>query len=285
MKIVWAFDPFAKNKDLSLLGKNLISKLFGKSDSIELVYVASNMEAELAISYNVSEKARYFDYPKKLIKEQLKKLALKKIDITVLFEKSLSLSKIVKKIVEYTQKNQIDLIVVATNSKKLLPKFIFGSFAETLIHISSCDLLIYHQKTKFNLLRPTNILYAHDFSEKGAIGLLKAAEYAKKWNCVLTVVHVPIPPAGVELSAFKENMQKRVLKIERSMGQEKVKCRILLEYEIAPISEILLRIAGETKANLIALTAQSNKLSAFLGGSITRQVLRETKLPTLVLKV
>lgn len=285
MKILWTFDPFAKNKDLSLLGKNLINKLFGKNDSLEVIYVASNAETQLATSYGISEKNRYCDYPKKLIQEQLKKLLLRKMPVIVLSEMGLSLTKIVKKVVGYAQKNRIDLIVIATNSRKILPKFIFGSFAETLIHISNCDLLIYHQKTKFNPNRPVSIIYAHDFSEKGAIGLLRAAEYAKKWNCLLIVVHVAIPPAGMDLSEFKQNMQKRALKIEKMMAKQNIECRVRLEYEIAPISDTVLRIANESKADLIAITAQANKLSVFLGGSITRQVLRETKLPTLVLKV
>jgi nucleotide-binding universal stress UspA family protein len=285
MKILWTFDPFDKNTELNNLGKDILSKYFGKKDSLEIVYVASNAQAELATAYNIPIEKRYSDYPKKLIKEQLKKLSLKKIKIEVLSEKSLSLTSTVKKVVDYTKKNKTDLIVIASNSKKLLPRFVLGSFAETIVHLSACDLLIYHQKTKFKSKAPANIVYAHDFSIKGSSGLEKVVEYAKKWNSVLTIVHVPVPEAGIDFHEFQEITQKRVQKLKKSLEAQKVKCSIYLEYEVRPITETLLDIAAITKADIIAVTAQSNKLSAFLGGSITRQILRESLLPTLVLKV
>ena len=37
------------------------------------------------------------------------------------------------------------------------------------------------------------MIYAHDFTVKGNKGLLKAVEYAQKWDATLFVLHVPIP--------------------------------------------------------------------------------------------
>ncbi|MDD4975123.1 MAG: universal stress protein [Bacteriovorax sp.] len=285
MKILWTFDPFDKNREMYNLGKDLLNNCFSKKDSLEVVYVASNAQAELATSFSIPVEKRYSDYPKKIIKDQLKKLSLKNIKIEVLFEKSLSLTSIVKKVVEYTKKNKTDLIVIASNGKKFLPRFVLGSFAESIVHMSACDLLIYHQKTKFKSKAPANIVYAHDFSPKGSIGLEKIIAYATKWNSTLTIVHIPVPEAGIDFQEFKEITEKRVQKVEKSLEKQKVKCNIYLEYDIRPIIETLLDVAAKTKADIIAVTAQSNKLSALLGGSITRQVLRESLLPTLILKV
>lgn len=285
MKILWTFDPFQKNSELNNFGKNLLNNLFGKKDSLTAIYVASNAEAELATSFNIPIGKRYSDYPKKIIKDQLKKLSLKNLKVEVLAEKSLSLTASVKKIVEYTQKMNIDLIVIATNSKKLLPRVVFGSFAETMVHLSVCDLLIYHQKTKFKSKVPANIIYAHDFSSKGAIGLERVVEYVKKWNSILTIVHIPIPIAGMDFNEFRDSTQRRVQKIEKSMEQQHINCKIHLEYDVQSISETLITVATKTPDSIIAVTAQSNKLSALLGGSITRQVLRKSLRPTLVIKV
>lgn len=285
MKVLWTFDPFEKNKELHLFGKNILAHLFDKKDSIEAVYVASNAEVELATAFNIPVKSRYTTYPAKLIKDELKKMQMKNVKIEVLQEKSFSLTSVVKKIIDYTKKSKVDLILIATNSKEFLPRMIFGSFAETIVHMSVCDLLIFHQKTTFNLATPKNVLYAHDFSPKGTQGLERAVEYAKKWNALLTIVYVPVPEIGMELHQFKELNQKRVQKLEKAMAQDGVKCTVYTEYEVKPISETILAVAKKSRANIIALAAQSNKLEALLGGSITRQVLRETTLPTLVLKV
>ena len=68
MKILWTFDPFEKNKQLHEFGKNLVQHLFDKKDSIEILYVASNAEAQLATAFNIPAKRRYSSYPKELIK-------------------------------------------------------------------------------------------------------------------------------------------------------------------------------------------------------------------------
>lgn len=285
MKILWSFDPFGQNKDLHVFGKNILTNLFGAKDSIEAVYVASNSEAELATAFHIPASKRYSSYPKGLMKEEIKGMNLKKVKSEVLVEKSLSLTSVVKNIVEYSKKKNIDLILIATNTKKILPKMVLGSFAETLVHMSVCDLLIYHQKTKFQMRTPKNLLYAHDFSSKGSIGLERAIVYAKKWNATLTIVYIPVPEVGMELHTFKDSVQKRVQKIEKALENQKVKGKVHLEYDVKPITETILNVASKTNADLIAVAAQSSKLAALIGGSITRQILRESSLPTLVLKV
>ena len=285
MKILWAFTPFDQNENLHKIGKKIITTLFNKKDSYEVIYVASNAEAELATAFNIPVKDRYLNYPKKLIQAQLKKLSIKKMKVNILSENSISLTATVKKVVTYSKENKTSLIIIATNSKKFLPRAILGSFAETLVHLSVCDLLIFHQKTKLNSKAVENIIYAHDFSPKGTKGLEKVIVYVKKWNSLLTVVHVPIPEIGMELHEFKVNTDKKVLKLENYLKKHKVRYVITLEYKISPISETLISIAGKSKGSIIALTAQTNQLAALLGGSVTRQVLRESILPTLVLKV
>ena len=51
MKILWTFNPFERNKDLYLSGKAILDNWFNKKDSIEVLYVASNAEAELATAF------------------------------------------------------------------------------------------------------------------------------------------------------------------------------------------------------------------------------------------
>jgi nucleotide-binding universal stress UspA family protein len=285
MKILWTFDPFEKNVELHNVGENICSHLFGSKDQVKVIYVASNTETMLATAYNIPEKKRYSEFPKKLIKEQLKNLSIKVSSVDVLFERTLSLTSIVKKVVDFTQINDTDMVIIASKSKKDLPHFIFGSFAETFVHLATCDLLIYHQKSQVHSQAPQNIIYAHDFTPKGFLGLERIIEYAKKWKSFLTIVHVPVPVAGVELHEFKKRIQKQASKIEKILEKHNIKGKIYLDYEVKPIAEILVDISVKTNADFISVTAQTKRLATLLGGSVTRQVLRESKLPTIVLKV
>ena len=285
MKILWTFNPFEKHEELHRSGVKIINGWFNQKDSIEVVYVASNREVGLATAYDIPLSKRFSTYPKKLIVEKIKKLSVAAKKVIILFDKSLSLSSAVGKVVEYSLKVNIDLIVIASNSKRKLPRVIFGSFAETIVHSSNCDLLIYHQKTKVKLTPPQNVIYAHDFSKKGDDGLIRLMSYVKKWESHLTVVHMPIPEPGVEMQDFKVSIEKNVKKIEKKLFDNKINYQFIIEYKVLPISENIIHHARKNQSDIIAVSAQANKLSAFLGGSITRQVLRESHLPTLVLKV
>ncbi len=285
MKILWPFDPFDKNKKLCTFGKILVNTLFDKRDSFEVAYVASNAEVGLATAYDIPIKERYNEFPKKMIQEQLKDLSLTKTKINILSEKNINLTSSVSRLVKYSAVQKIDLIVLATNAKKFLPRLIFGSFAETLVHLSLCDLLIYHQKTKFKETRPKSIIYAHDMTQKGTQGLESVIKYVKKWNCCLTIIHVPIPELGIEPREFELNTEKKLNDLEKYLKKQEIKFVIHFESGPKSVPELVIKMAKKTNADIIALTAQSKKFKAFLGGSVTRQVLRESILPILVLKV
>lgn len=286
MKIYWAYDPFQKNKELNQLGKKIITTLFdSKKDDINALYVASNAEVEIANAFNIPEKLRYSLYPKKIILDQLKKMKLEGIKAEVISSLKISLSSILKDFVKYTKDQKADLIIIASNSKTLLPRLIFGSFCETLIHSSECDLLIFHQKTKFDLKSNKKLLYSHDFTNKGDLGLKRVIEYAKKWNALLIVVHVPMFLPNISYEKFKASTEKRALEIEEAIKKQGLSYQMIINYEVKPIKTILLSVANKVGADIITLSAQSSKLNALLGGSVTRQILREAKIPSLVLKV
>jgi nucleotide-binding universal stress UspA family protein len=286
MKVLWTFDPFQKDNRLNFLGKKIIETLFNpKKDSINAVYVASKAEAQLTTAFNVLEENRYSIYPKKMILSQLKKLKMDNLNAEVISSAKISLSSIIKEFVKYNSDKKTDLIIIASNSKPLLPRLIFGSFCETLIHLSENDLLIYHQKTKFDSKSNKKILYAHDFTNKGDMGLERVIEYAKSWNAQLIIVHVPMFLSNMTFEKFKKITENHAEQIKEDIKKYNVPFKLIISYEIKPINTIILNMAKKNEADFIAVTAKSSKLTALLGGSITRQILRESKLPSLVLKV
>lgn len=286
MKIFWAFDPFQENKNLNLLGKELIEKLFDpQKDSINAVYIASKAEAELTTAFNVTEEERYTIYPQKMIDEQLKNLNLDYVKAEVISSPKISLSSIIKDFVRFNTDHKTDLLVIASNSKTFLPRLVFGSFCETLIHSAECDLLVYHQETKVNLESTKKILYAHDFTDKGDAGLKRVIEYAKSWNAHLNIVHIPMFLSDMSYDSFKEITEKRAQEVSGYVKEYNIPFEVIVNYDVKTIEAIILDVAAKKDADFIAVTASSNKLTALLGGSTTRHILRESKLPSLVIKI
>lgn len=286
MKIFWAFDPFQENKNLNLMGKKIIEKLFDpKKDSINAVYIASKAEAELTTAFNVTQEERYSTYPKSMIREQLKKLDMDYMNVEVIPSAKIALSATIKEFVKFNTDHKTDLLIIASNSKTLLPRLVFGSFCETLIHSAECDLLVYHQETKIDLESTKKILYAHDFTDKGDTGLKRVIEYAKNWSAQLTIVHVPMFLSDMTYENFKEITEKRAFELEGNLLKQDIPFEVIINYDVKPIDSIILDVAEKKDVDFIAVTASSNKLTALLGGSTTRQILRESKLPILVIKI
>lgn len=286
MKIVWAYDPFKENNDLNFLGKKILETLFNnKSDLVCATYIASKAESELNTAFNIDEDTRYTLYPESIIQKQLKAIKAHWIKALVIPSAKISLSSLIKEFVTFNHSNKTDLVVMATNSKKTLPRLIFGSFCESFVHSSECDMLIYHQKTKFSLKPHKKILYAHDFTEKGNAGLQRVIHYAKKWDAQLIVVHVPMFLSNMTYEKFKKITEKKALIIEELIKKSKSSFEMHVSYEAKPITNIILKKAKKENVDFIAMTAKSSKLTALLGGSVTRQILRESKIPSLIIKI
>lgn len=271
MNIIWPYDPFSRDVKLDKMGREIILNYFF-NDTIEAVYVASPSQI-----------------PKRLIQKQLAKLNLKNVKIKIIEFKFLSTTKMVNKLVNYAKETKVDIILLASNNKKTIPKFIFGSFAETCMHLSLTDVLVYHQKTICLNKKPKKILYAHDLTNKGNKGLLRAVTYAQKWQANLFVLHVPTPNIEISDEEFVFSMDQKLKTCEQLLQKMEIKYTIVnlledISIDDLYVDEIILNFAQKNKIDLIALTTQANNLKILLGGSITRQVLRKSKKPILVFK-
>ena len=59
---------------------------------------------------------------------------------------------------------------------------------------------------------------------------------------------------------------------------------MIVSSEMRSVTEMALKLAKKTKSDLIVVAAKSGAMTALMGGSITRQVVRESAKPVLVLK-
>lgn len=283
MKILWTFDPFQENKELVHVGKKLLKSYFPKDD-ISAVYVASLAENELNYAYDVPKEERYTTYPKSLIQKALKKMGMEKVNTEVIPLHSLSLSSITKTLVDFSASNRFDLVVIASNAKAMLPRLILGSFAESFIHLSKTDLLVFHQKTEFEAKMPKKILYAHDFSTKSQKGLERVIQYAKHWKAHLDILHVNMPTVDDE-NQNNDLIIKKIQKLSFDLKAQDISFDFILLENKRLIEELIIKTAKKVNADVISLTNQADKLDVLLGGSTTRHVLRNAKLPLLILKV
>jgi len=178
VKVLWAFNPFDGNRKLQQRALAIVKALAGARDHLEAVYVASPVEIDLATAFDVPVGIRFASYPKSLVEQALRKLGLKQIRATVLTHDSLSMTASARALAAHAAREKADLTLVASHARKGVSRLFLGSFAETLVHLSKTDLLVFHETTRAGKRAPKNLLFAHDLSRDGDRGFEKALAYA-----------------------------------------------------------------------------------------------------------
>jgi nucleotide-binding universal stress UspA family protein len=292
VKILWAFNPFDVNRKLQRVALATVKAIAGARDQLEAVYVASPVEIDLATAFDVPVGLRFSVYPKKRVEQALRKLGFKQMRATVLTHDSLSLTSSVRALAAHAAREKADITLVASHARKGVSRLFLGSFAETLVHLSKTDLLVFHEGTRALKREPGVLLFAHDLTEQGDQGFEKALRHAKRWKCALHVIHVPAPSYDLHfddqderVEAYRKDVGKKIRRIQAALKRARVEGTVVIDAKWAPISELILARAKRVRADLLLVLAKSGRLAGFMGGSVTRQLLRASVAPVLVLKL
>lgn len=291
MKVLWAFEPF--NQDKHTL-KALVDflQLFANDQSLDVGYVVTRNESELYLAFDIPAEERFSAYPLELVKKCFHeaKIKVSEKQIYIAEAPSPSMTKAVDTLLALAQKRKTELIALNSQNKKALTRLFIGSFAETAIHRSKIDLLIVPPKRAL----PTklkHILYASDFGPLSKKHLASVFKLCRDQKADLTVFHgAPVTyrwsldEASPEILKERRKIEKVKQSIEQAALKAGVRCSIVIKSEFQSTSELCLKTAAKVGADLLVVAAKSGPLKGLMGGSITRQIIRSSKKPVLVLR-
>lgn len=292
MKTLWALEPF--HQDIKKVKKmhNLIQQFLDSRSELEVGYIATGAENELALAFDVPVEERFTLYPLNLIKKILKKakIRIENTNVFVEYFDTLSTTKAVDRLLSHAKKANCDLIVVSSHTRHGIKRLILGSFAETIIHRSGKNVLVVNPNTNFSK-KISNIFYSSDFGNDEKKYIIRVIELSEKMQAKLTVFHVPKISYNWELDesesgteGYRDHVKKMCKDIQTECNKRKVECKIIIPTIIRPISELALKVAKKSHADLIVVSAKSGPMTALMGGSITRQIVRTSHQPVLILK-
>jgi len=290
MKMAWAFNPFDDNRKLQRTALTLLRRLRRAADPIEAVYVASPGEAQLAVAFDVPIDQRYSRHPKRLIEKALRRLGIRNTTVAVLSQDSPSLTTCVRTLAEHLARNRFDLTFLASHARTGVSRLVLGSFAETLVHLAKTDLLVFNEASRV-ARAPKVLLFAHDLSPAGDRGLRQSIRYAKAWGCALHVVHVPMVSddvafrgRGGEVEAYRGRVRQEVGRIEAAVRRAGLVGSAVIEARAHPVAEQIVQRVASSRADLLLVVGKSGRFAGWLGGSVTRKLLRTSPVPVLVIK-
>lgn len=291
MKLAWAFNPFDDNRTLQRTGLALLKGLRGTAASVEVVYVASPAEPQLATAFEVPLAQRYGSHPTRLIEAALRRLGLMRARVTVLSQPSPRLTACVRTLADHLARGRTDLTLIASHARVGIPRMVLGSFAETVVHLAKTDLLVFNERSRV-AKTPKALLFAHDLTPAADRGLRSAITYAKAWGCALHVVHVPDPAYGftfsgraaAEAEAYRRRIQQRVGRLEAMVRKAGLSGSAVVDPKWHPVADRILQSGGSVRADILVVAAKSGRLAGLMGGSVTRTLLRTAPVPVLVIK-
>ena len=107
-------------------------------------------------------------------------------------------------IISYADEHKPDLIVMGTHGRTGIRRLIMGSVAEKIIRLSECPIMTVRcgtdgKKSPYPNYR--SILLPIDFSDTSVNALWQAAEMARSYGAILTLLHVAEP---IDLSGYTQ---------------------------------------------------------------------------------
>jgi nucleotide-binding universal stress UspA family protein len=292
MKALWAFEPFHQDT-LRIKGMyNTLRQLVGSPANIEVGFVANSSEPSLKLAFDIPEEERFNIYPRKLIKKELKKARVEIEDkkIHLVEYHTITTTKAVDRLMKLASDQGADLIGLFTHAREGYLRFIIGSFAETAIHRSKLSLLILNPQTKV-APKIKNVLYASDFTPASKKHLKSIIAYCKKLKSGLTVFHQAeviykwsLDESNPKINAYRRKVDRMKTWIEQECHRAGISAEVIVASDFKATSDMIFANMKKKKIDLVTVSAKVGPMAAFMGGSVTRQIVRGSKVPVLVLK-
>ncbi len=211
----------------------------------------------------------------------------------ILKEKSKFQRAVVKRLLDYCEEKEVSMIAVATHARKGLPRWMLGSFAETLLLLSPISLMFVNPRqpspqTIRKIFFPTDL---GTDSRKALVWTMDLAEEFKASLHIHSVLQVfqrgvllsqdvgGIPfPIWITTNEAKEK-GKVFLNTVRSAG---IEGDFTYENSAGSVVDLLLKKASQVRADLVSMAAEPRPRLPLMVGSMTRQIVRRARCPVYI---
>lgn len=164
---------------------------------------------------------------------------------------------------ESIKKYEIDLLVVGTHGAGALRKVLIGSGAEEIFRKANVPVLTVGPSAAIDPpyeVEFKNILFATDFGKSAEREAEYAVSLAQEHCSRLRFVHVFPHPKDYGESVLAQQKQNSMAQLRELVPAEtELHCKLEFEVPVGEPVEQILRIAEETKADLIVMGAKARK--------------------------
>lgn len=302
-KLVWAVDVFeGPEQVLEQAAREIRGLMKHGLTEVEAIYVLSPSQLNVSIEFSGPWIKQYKPAAEAALNALIQRLNLEGIARPhVIVQNFPSSLHAVKALIEQAELSGADAILANTHGRTGFSRLLMGSFAESLLHHSSVPVLILGPK---NAIRPLNqILFPTEFGPYSKDAFRRAVSLAKDTGASVTLFHaVPHPiepilqsgayllggswvPVSTYFSDETDRARRRAEAWIRWARGQGVRSEVVVDTIGGSVAESIVKIAERKNIGLIVMEAQSGPVASVLIGSVTRQVVRESGCPVLVIRM
>jgi nucleotide-binding universal stress UspA family protein len=187
---------------------------------------------------------------------------------------------------DVVQRNEIDLLVLASHGRQGIPRMVLGSVAEDVFRNVSCPVLTVGpdvKACKTGELKIKRVLLATHF-ENGSTAPLHAAQLCNEFGAELTLLHVAEDKVPVDGRSDKQLTERLTSAVpaEACLWRKPV---CVIKYGL-PSAQIL-EAAGQMRTELIVLGArhpEPARINSHLPWATAARVIAEARCPVLTVR-
>lgn len=180
-------------------------------------------------------------------------------------------------ILSYSERNEIDLIIMGSHGVTGLDEILIGSNTEKIVRLSHIPVLVV-KNDAFEFKKPT-FVFASDFSNETKASFEKMIEFANTFDATLKLVTISTPNSFKTTALAEKTMTNYVAEFDIKEYSTHI-------YNDTNIEKGILNFAKETNADLIGLCTHGRTgLVHFFTGSIGEDLANHATKPVITFKI
>ncbi len=287
--LVWAIDHGSKKSNVNKAVSSFL-KMFTNIKTAKIHPVTVLSLGRMGFLEDLSRQD-VLDYKEETITDTyaiMKSVGFGHLTPELISIKGRSTGDMIKGLQKHVTKVKGDMLVLGSHNYTALDRFFLGSFAESLIFSCKLPALIINPKMSPQKGKLSRIFCPIDLLEGYEDEVKECINFAKTYGVKeIHFFHYFGLGRGTSRQPqyVRDNLHRKTHMLEKIVESTKKKgfnCRYHMQLEEKNMTDSLLKAATKAKAQLIMMKGKTGKAQAMLVGSVTRNVVRYSKVPVLV---
>jgi nucleotide-binding universal stress UspA family protein len=274
MKRILVPTDFSAHADNALkVAAQIAKKTESEIFLLHMLEVPSQMNDPITGSSGIPEVMLFIKKANETLQQIKEKDFLKGIKIT----ESIKFERAFQGILSFSDKNKIDLIVMGSHGVSGIEELLIGSNTEKIVRLSDVPVLVIKKNT--TEFKPSNFVFASDFSKEIKKPFKKMMDFAAIFNAKLNLVMICTP------NSFKPTTISQQI-INDFISDFEIKNYSSFIYNDINIEKGIRNFSNSIDADLIGLCTHGRTgLAHFFSGSISEDLVNHAVKPVITFKI